>query len=348
MRRRWATAFGVVALVAVAGASVYVLTGDDGEGGASGGTAMPPDVAEITRGDLVVSKTVDGRFDYAERRVVKSPVDGTVTKVAELGKTVARGQVLYERDARPVVLLYGSTPMFREMKPGTLGPDVRQLKRNLRDLGHGKGLPVDAKYDEATKAAVRSWQKALGEPEPSGEIGRGDVVFQPAAVRVVAANAALADQVGADKPVLTVASTTPVVRAQLDKGDQALAKPGTRVEITLPGGGAATGQVSATPAPESENAPPGIPVEITLDGGVPPGDTTGTSSVRFIQDSRRGVLTVPVEAVVALREGGYGLQIVQDSTTRMVRVDAGMSADGRIEVTGDGLAEGMKVGAARR
>lgn len=59
------------------------------------------------------------------------------------------------------------------------------------------------------------------------------------------------------------------------------------------------------------------------------------------------MLTVPVEAIVALREGGYGLQIVRASTTTTVRVETGMSADGRIEVTGAGLAEGMQVGAAK-
>ncbi|GAB3731574.1 peptidoglycan-binding protein [Amycolatopsis oliviviridis] len=342
----------VVAVAAVAGVSVFVVASGDDSGAKANAADTPPAIAEITRGDLVRSKTIDGHFDYADRRAVKSPVEGTVTQAAEPGKTVERGQVLYKRDARPVVLLYGATPMFRDLTVGTLGPDVQQLKRNLRDLGRGRGLPVDNKYDEATQAAVKSWQKALGVLEPTGDLGKGDVVFQSGAVRVVAADAALADQVGADKAVLTIASTKPVVRAQLDKDDQALAKPGTRVEVTLPEGTTAGGQVSGTVRAESGNgaeaATTGIQVEITLDDGAAlPGDTTGTSSVKFIQESRKGVLTVPVEAIVALREGGYGLQIVRESTTTTVRVETGLSADGRIEITGDGLAEGVKVGSAK-
>ncbi len=347
--KRWLTLGAVAAVVAVVGVGVFVVVGRDDPDDKSNAANMPPAIAEVTRGDLVRSKTVDGRFDYANRRAVKSPVEGTVTQAAEPGKTVERGQVLYKRDARPVVLLYGSTPMFRDLTVGTLGPDVQQLKRNLRDLGRGKGLPIDNKYDEATQAAVKSWQKALGVLEPIGDLGKGDLVFQPGAVRVVAADAALADQVGADKPVLTIASTKPVVRAQLDKDDQTLAKPGTRVEVRLPDGATAGGQVSGTVKPESGNGgetTTGIQVEITLDGTSVTDDTAGTSSVKFIQESRKGVLTVPVEAVIALREGGYGLQIVRESTTTTVRVETGMSADGRIEITGGGLAEGMKVGAA--
>ncbi|WP_406280521.1 peptidoglycan-binding protein [Embleya sp. NBC_00896] len=356
MRRRtaWITAGATTAVVAVGGGALALRGGDSAADAGKSGTP-PAATAPITRTDLVKSKTVDGRLDYADRRVVKSAVEGTVTKAAEVGSVVKRGKRLYERDARPVLLLYGTTPMFRDIKVGTLGPDVLQLERNLRDLGYGRNLVIDTKYDDATKAAVQSWQKALGVPEPSGEVGKGDVVFQPEAVRVVSSEVSLADQVGPDKAVLTVASTTPVVRAQLDKGDDSLAKSGTKVEITLPDGSTVTGAVAGTvraPATEGPGAAggagDGIQVEIALTGTVPdPGANAGTASVRFVSESRTGVLTVPVEAVVALREGGYGLQIVQGTTGRTVRVQTGMTADGRIEVTGDGLTEGMPVGVAK-
>jgi hypothetical protein len=53
---------------------------------------------------------------------------------------------------------------------------------------------------------------------------------------------------------------------------------------------------------------------------------------------------VPVAALLALREGGYGVQIVEGSTTRIVAVKTGLFSGGRVEVSGDGLAEGMTVG----
>ena len=361
---------GLIALVAAVTATaatggVILLTNNGKNAAADGGRAKgPATTTEITRTDLAVSKTVDGHLDYAQRRAVKSPVEGTVTKAARPGRTVSLGQPLYERDARPVVLLYGATPMFRAMKVGDRGPDVLQLERNLRDLGFGSRLYVDVRYDAATEAAVKAWQKSLGVIDANGKVGKGDIVFQRGPVRVVAADAALSDTVGPSNTVLTVASTKPVVRASLDAADRALAANGTKVEIAMPSGGTRHGKVSGVVSPESSDSAQGaasggsdapsegdgVEVEITLDGSAKPQpkDQQGTLSVKFVSESRKDVLTVPVEAVVALREGGYGLEVVQGATSHMVQVETGLSADGRIEVSGSGLAEGMKVGAAEQ
>jgi len=56
------------------------------------------------------------------------------------------------------------------------------------------------------------------------------------------------------------------------------------------------------------------------------------------------VLAVPVAALLALPEGGFGVEIVEGNTTRIVAVKTGMFAAGRVEVSGEGIAEGMKVG----
>ncbi|BDM70010.1 hypothetical protein HEK616_34970 [Streptomyces nigrescens] len=351
-------AVGAVTAVAALGAGTWLVTASnhDARDGKKGD--LPPATTEITRTDLVQSKTVDGHLDYAQRRAIKSPVEGTVTKAAEEGRTVTAGQRLYERDARPVILMYGPTPAFRALKTGDRGPDVLQLERNLRDLGFGASLYVDTRYDRGTEAAVRSWQKAIGIENADGRVGRGDVVFQPGTVRVVSADAALADQIGPEKTVLTVASTRPVVRAQLDQADTGLTVRGTKAEVTLPSGKTAAGKVAGTVRPEAQegSAEPsqdGITVEVTLDhprSAMASEDPKATTSVRFISESRKNVLTVPVEAVVALRgeNGGYGLQIVQGDTTRMVRVTTGMTAGGRIEVSGSGISEGMTVGVAKQ
>lgn len=306
--------------------------------------------------DLVRAKTVDGTLDFAQRRPVKSAVVGTVTVAATEGRTVTRGQALYELDDKPVTLLYGPVPVFREMKTGDRGSDVLQLERNLRDLGHGAGLYVDTRYDKDTETAVKRWQKSLNR-EPTGRVGKGEVVFQPGQVKVVSADAALADQVGPDRPVLTVASTRPVVRARLDQTDGPLTAAGTKVEVTLPSGRTAAGRVAGTVRPEDTGTgdgtagQDGIVVEVVLDGGTRAAsgeDTKAPVSVRFVSESRKGVLAVPVEAVLALRgeNGGYGLQIVQGGTTTTIRVETGMTADGRIEVSGPDVREGLTVGVA--
>ncbi|MFF9506283.1 peptidoglycan-binding protein [Streptomyces sp. NPDC014724] len=350
-------ALGAVTVAAAVTGGVLFL-GDGGDAGASGkGGGLPPATATVVRTDLVQSKTVDGRLDFAQRRPVKSAVEGTVTVAASEGRTVAMGQALYELNDKPVTLLYGPVPMFREMKVGDRGSDVLQLERNLRDLGYGSKLIVDIWYDKDTEAAVKQWQKSLNR-EATGRVGRGDVVFQPGQVKVVAADAALADQVGPDTPVLTIASTKPVVRAELDQTDGALVSRNTKVEVTLPSGRTVAGKVAGTVRPEEPasgggtGAQDGITVEVVLDGGAGAAsgeDAKASASVKFVSEAHKGVLAVPVEAVVALRgeNGGYGLQVVTGTTSRMVRVETGMTADGQIEVSGPDLREGMKVGAAK-
>ncbi|MBB5935011.1 peptidoglycan-binding protein [Streptomyces zagrosensis] len=356
MRRRTGFLVGGAAVAAAAlGAGALAYGGGDADDGRG---ELPPATVAITRADLVQSKTIDGKIDFARRRAVKSATPGTVTVSARVGATISRGQALYELDDKPVTLLYGPVPAFRDMKVGARGSDVLQLERNLVALGYGAGLYTDPRFDRATEAAVKQWQKSLNRT-PSGQVGKGDVVFQPEQVTVVRADAALADQVGPETAALTVASTKPVIRAELDQADASLTAKGTKVEVTLPSGTTKRGRVAGTVQPpgsdgsdDADAAPPeGITVEVALDGGtsaVSGEDTKATASVKFVSESRKGVLTVPVEAIVALRgaDGGYGLQVVQGTTSRMVRVETGMTADGRIEVSGPQIRDGLTVGVA--
>ena len=69
-------------------------------------------------------------------------------------------------------------------------------------------------------------------------------------------------------------------------------------------------------------------------------------SVTLTGERREHVLAVPVIALLALREGGYGIELVEGATTRIVGVTTGLFARGMVEVTNDHLREGMIVGTA--
>ncbi|HKC03586.1 MAG TPA: peptidoglycan-binding protein, partial [Sphingomicrobium sp.] len=62
---------------------------------------------------------------------------------------------------RPVFVLRGETPAFRDMAPGTSGGDVRQLEEALARLGFDPGT-VDGNYDQKTSAAVERWYQKAG------------------------------------------------------------------------------------------------------------------------------------------------------------------------------------------
>jgi hypothetical protein len=66
--------------------------------------------------------------------------------------------------------------------------------------------------------------------------------------------------------------------------------------------------------------------------------------VDFVSNKRANVLAVPVVALLALPQGGFGVEVVQGTRTRIVPVTTGMFAAGRVEVRGQGIAEGVRVG----
>ena len=66
---------------------------------------------------------------------------------------------------RPVFVLRGAQPSHRDMRPGSSGPDVRQLETALARMGFSPG-PVDGRYDGATARRRRGWYESerLGRP----------------------------------------------------------------------------------------------------------------------------------------------------------------------------------------
>ena len=58
----------------------------------------------------------------------------------------------------------------------------------------------------------------------------------------------------------------------------------------------------------------------------------------------KGVLAVPVEALLALRGGGVAVEVVgTDGERTLTAVEAGSFADGYVEIEGKGVAEGLTV-----
>jgi hypothetical protein len=94
---------------------------------------------------------------------------------ARVGKTVSAGTVALEISERPVIVLPGAFPAYRDLVPGESGRDVRQLQTALRRLGFGTADRAGY-FGVGTEAAVRSFYRHLGYPvamtdSPFGETG---------------------------------------------------------------------------------------------------------------------------------------------------------------------------------
>jgi peptidoglycan hydrolase-like protein with peptidoglycan-binding domain len=331
--------------------------------------ALPPATAKVTRTTLVETKKVSGMLGYGDAVPVRAAQAGTLTWIAPVGATVSRGRPLFKLDERPVVTLYGSLPLYRPLRAGVKGTDVKQLEENLSKLGY-TGFTVDQTYTAVTAQAVRSWQADLGLPE-TGAVEPGQVVITPGPVRVAEHTARVGDQIGGDTrggaSVLSYTGATRLVTVQLEVADQALAANSRAVTVTVPGQGPVKGTISqvgtVATAPEQPTSAPGDQSSTAPDGTSPTAtdariqvtvtiaDQSKLGSldaapvdVDFVSQQRKNVLAVPVAALLALPNGGYGVQIVQGGATRIVAVKTGMFAAGRVEINGDGIAEGVTVG----
>lgn len=311
----------------------------------------------ITREELIDTKTVSGSLTYSGERQVAADASGTVTWVAGEGTVVRRGRPLFTVDRKPVILMYGALPLYRPLRQGISdGPDVEQLERNLRALGYGDGLTVDDHFSYATYQAVRAWQHDVGLPV-TGQVDASQVVFLPRATRVAQAKVSVGDRVAPGRAALTVTGTKRVVHVDLDTADQALAKKGAKVTVELPGGERITGKITsvgtvakAVQSGQGQNGGSTIDVDITLSKTPKTRLDKAPVDVELVSERRKNVLAVPVEALLALREGGFGVEVVEDaagtngSGTRIVPVELGAFGGGKVEIRGAGLTEGMKVG----
>jgi peptidoglycan hydrolase-like protein with peptidoglycan-binding domain len=91
---------------------------------------------------------------------MKSDV-GVITTLPERGAQLDEGNIFLTVSGRPVFLLQGDIPVYRDLFPGLTGEDVHQLEAALNRLGFDPG-PVDGVFDAATTAAVAEWYNAAG------------------------------------------------------------------------------------------------------------------------------------------------------------------------------------------
>ncbi|NGO71178.1 peptidoglycan-binding protein [Streptomyces boncukensis] len=350
--KRGTVLVAALALVAVVGGSTAFAALDSSDGGGTSRDAgLPPDTAAVERGDLSESVQADGTLGFTGKRKINAAAAGTLTWTAKTGSVVERNGRLYAVDGGSVRLMYGSQPMYRTLKEGVEGEDVRQLEKNLAALGY-TGFTVDDEFTGLTADAVRSWQEANGEEE-TGSVAPEHIAFASGAVRVESTAGAVGDMAAPGRPVLTTTGSERVVTMKVDVAESGSVKKGDKVTVTLPDDTSVPGQVRAVGTSARKDKDGGdsgddaakVEVTVSLDE---PGKADALDqapvTVELKGQTRKDVLTVPVEALLAMPGGGFGVQVVERGKARDVQVEPGLFARGRVEV-GDGrLRAGMKVG----
>jgi hypothetical protein len=341
-RRTGGIAAGVLAVGAVAAAvTVFNLPDAESSSNASPGQTVP-NTADVTRETLVDRESHDGTLGHGDTTTLAARGGGTVTWLPATGSTIRRGKALCKLDNEPVTLLYGSLPAYRALAPGVEGADVKQFEKNLWALGY-RGFTVDDEYTSATADAVQD----LGLSD-TGRVDPGQIVYAPGAVRIDARSAEKGSVVQPGGEILKYTGTALVATVDLDTDSQRLAVQGAAVQVEMPDGKTVPGrivEVGTTVQQGQGDQPDTTLIEVTISfSGAPKGLDDAAVSVGFVASQRKNVLVVPIAALLALAEGGYGVQVVDASGTKIVAVETGLFADGKVEISAAGLAAGTKVG----
>lgn len=161
----------VLALVALAGIGAWLAASRiESPADAAARTAPPaPSPILVPIEERVLSSNIvtrgTARFGLPQpisiAPSVLKPNPGLITTVPLKNTQMPEGSVMLTASGRPVFLLAGDTPAYRDLVPGIRGDDVHQLESGLKRLGFDPGR-VDGRYDGKTSNAVARWYEDSG------------------------------------------------------------------------------------------------------------------------------------------------------------------------------------------
>jgi multidrug efflux pump subunit AcrA (membrane-fusion protein) len=126
--------------------------------------AASPITAEVEQRELASTIVTRGTVRYNDPVAVtlaSGSAGGTalVTREPVAGTELNEGTVMMEVSGQPVFALAGDRPMYRDIRPGDTGDDVRQLEEALQRMGFDPGA-VDGRFDGATASAIEAWYES--------------------------------------------------------------------------------------------------------------------------------------------------------------------------------------------
>ncbi len=276
---------------------------------------------------------------FGKTRDLFAQVEGTLTWVPDLGQEIKPGEKIWEIDRQPVIYMPGDLPMYRDLYKGVKkGDDILQLEEFLIAEGFGPdGWLADNSFNARTRAAVKAFQKARGMTE-DGLLGPAELVVGQVSLRVET-RANLGDLTSSG-PVLTVTDADAIVT--LTSSSRQLANFQQNPEVVIVLGDstelpATLDRVKSTPADETGAF--GYEIRYLVDAEISDAQPV---KVKLVQVLAANALTVPVDALIALAEGGYAVEVKTGVGNVLRGVDVIDFDDTTVAVTGD-VVEGDQV-----
>jgi peptidoglycan hydrolase-like protein with peptidoglycan-binding domain len=370
----WVLAAAALAATVLAVLAIVIRSSASGSSDPASGNV--PATATVERGRLALQVSATGNLTYAAQAdgspySVVNQATGVLTALPSVGDLIKCGQVLYRVDGHPVPLLCGRTPLYRPLAQGLKGWDVKELNRNLLELGYADGAELDPSgyFGSETRSALKNLKGELG-LSPTGSLDPKQAVVLPGPLRISSVSATLGAAAQPGAPIAEATSTARRVEVDLEPSQAEGVKVGDRASITLPNNrttpgvvgrigtlvvddGSGSGSASDSGSASGSGSSGGsgattatVPVFIKLKQIR---DVRGIQQapvqVSIITGRVTHALSVPVTALLA-RPGGYAVETVDaDGERHLVPVDLGAfdDANGLVQVSCPGVRAGQRV-----
>ncbi|MER8223521.1 peptidoglycan-binding protein [Streptomyces sp. NPDC094143] len=170
-RRPTALALALTVLAAGGAATAATLWPDSTADRPAAGPG-PVRTVPVTRTTLSDHRSLSGTLGFGTLRTLQPyGSEGRVTWLPAPGTVIERNESVWRVDDRPVVLLYGETPVFRPLDTvGLVGRDVRVVADHLRSLG----------YDIGPQPAEGTWVNTPARAAPAADGAEEESARPPA------------------------------------------------------------------------------------------------------------------------------------------------------------------------
>ena len=340
----------VVAVLAGGGAWAFLaLNPASHQPDANAATAAPTPKATATveQRDLVTTYVATCAVDFGDPTQLIAGLGGTVTELPVVDSVIQPGQTAYRVDDSPVTLLRGELPAWRDFVPWMeAGRDITQLKAALVDGGWADAdvIGTTEKWNQALSTAIADFQEARG-LDRSSRLDRGSIVFLPSQIRVASVLADLGTAAQVGQPVFNYTNPTQRLTCDVGTANRRYAVVGAEVLVELADAQPITAKIQEVATQAATSPGETDQILVTIEDAAITNQAVGdVAKVTFSHTVARDVMTVPVTALVAFTDGGFGVQRLDASgATEYVPVETGQFADTWVEVTGSGLAVGDQV-----
>ena len=289
--------------------------------------------SEVLVETLRSSSEFNGNLSFGETREMAASAEGVITWLPEDETIIEPGDVLWEINQQPVPYLEGSIPMYRDLYSGVKkGDDVLQLETYLISQGFGPDNWVaDTTFNRTTRNAVKDLEKFYG-MTVNGTLTPAEVVWGTEPIRV-ADTAHVGDGAG-NGPILTVTDAEAKVEVSSTSRQLPTFQDSPDVLVVLSNGQELAARLDETKAtPADENGQFGYTVKYVVADSI--GETQPVK-VKIEKVLAEDALTVPVDALIALAEGGYAVEVVTGDGRAVLRaVEVIDFDDTRVAVSGN-------------